>query len=279
MDHHSPKRQQPSNRRRRSLPRSTPLMLLAAVIAVSLVVGLTWNAAAKYIKENNREAVAKALEFYFTSDLLGPTTELYTLSPGQDGTVDVSFELRNYDGLNNSELDISYTVDVTKVDADTGTEQALDTETVQYLNSDTNHSISISEKKETVTLKGLKAGKKYTVTVTGTNGYSKTLSATFQVENPAADIFYNIRNFGGDYFLVTVWTEGISGSVSINVPDGLIPDGTNSALKGLGAGDTVSVPLDAYESRSYRFFITSDYMGDAMGSLLQINGATEKALS
>ena len=233
----------PVSRKRKRL---VPILLLAVISVLAVTVGLTWNSVAKYLQETNNEGVAKAKEFYFTSDYLSAEGKKHIVSPGADGTVDVSFELRNYDGLNVSELDITYEVSV---------------QPSVEVTSSGDKTISVSEKTETVTLHDLRAGTTYTVTVTGSNGYSHTLKATFEVEPAPTGIFKNTTNYG-DYALLTVWAEGTGGTVTITVPTGLIPDATDDMLTGKDAGSTVALTLKAYESRTFRFFTTATYTGE-----------------
>ena len=208
-------------------------------------MSLIWDSAAKYIQGTERQASVKAKQFYFTSDYLIPAGKTYILNAGASGTADITFQLRNYDGLHKSELDISYTVTV---------DPAVAPE------FSGNKTITVAEQSEAVTLKGLLPGNSYTVTVVGQNGYQQTLSATFEVAPVERIMFKNTKN-NGDHVILTVWTEGLAGTASITVPTGLIPDATDDALTTKHAGDTVTVTLEKDESRPFRFFTTVDYAG------------------
>lgn len=234
-----------------------PVVFSMVVIGLGTIVGLTWNSAAKYFQANGDEAVVKAKEFYFTSDYLTlDGGEPFTVAPNTGGTVAVTFELRNYDGLNKSELDIHYEVSVepsAEVGITYGTEG----------NAQGNQIIGVDEGFERVTLSGLKAGVTYTVFATGRNGYEKTLKATFIVDAVDYGIYKNTKNYG-DYVLLTIWTEDKGGTVEFTVPSGLIPDATDDMLRGKAVGSEIIVELEEYESRTFRFFTTVDYAGGAI---------------
>lgn len=228
------------------LPILLLLVLLIAVLAVWQVPGLV----ARYTQEQSSQALLKAKEFYFTSDLLQPGGASYTLNPG---TQSISFILRNHaDTLRFSEVNVSYTVNVTG-------NATLDS-TSGILSGTGNQST------KTVTLSGLKSGESYTVTATGTGGYSQTISATFTVAGQGSGVFKHTAE-SAEYILLTLWTEDTSGDVSITLPDHLIPDSTDSRLAGIQnfangsySGGTFSAgSLSGFESHTYRFFKTPDY--------------------
>jgi len=221
--------------------RITPTFLSLVIIVSLLGFGLISGVFAKYLHSRDTDALAKSKEFYFTSDYLTAEGKTYTLNPY---TKSITFELRNYEGLNTSEIDISYTV---SVDQDV---------IVTYLG---NKKIDVAEKTELVTISGLESGKTYNVTVKGENGYEHTLKATFTVENTVNGIFKNTANYG-DYVILTVWTKGVSATVDFTVPEGLIPDATDDALTGKVAGSNVQMTLNEYTSHSFRFFTTSSYI-------------------
>lgn len=238
------KQQEPAAPKRRRRMWLAPALWCAAVAVTAIAVSLTWDSAAKYFQSLEREAAVKAKEFYFTSDYLTPEGETYSLWPDENKEAKVTFELRNYDGLNISELDINYEVRVSPA-------VSLDK---------TEGSIAVNEGKETVTLSGLQAGETYQVTVTGSNGYEQVLRATFTVDAVDTRVFKNTRNYG-DYVLLTIWTADAGAQVTFTVPTGLIPDGTDDALRNKTEGSEIEVELGAHESRTFRFFTTGAYAG------------------
>lgn len=220
-------------------------LLIALVIL--LLAAAVWGVSAKYIYQSESKGLAHAGEFYFTSDML--TAEGGKTYPLNSGTTTVSFYLRNYEGLNLSDLDINYTVTVepaggVTVENASGTLKAGE------------------ESDQQIVLLGLQKGTKYTVIATGKNGYSETLSATFDIKDDTG-VYKNTRFFG-DYVLLTVWTEGMEATVDISVLEHLIPDGTDPALvelykDGIYDGTSFSYSLGVGESKAFRFFIESGY--------------------
>lgn len=219
---------------KKSLLRKLPAVLLVAAVAIAATA---WGTNARYVHQSQEEAVVKAKEFYFTSDYLVPGGKRYELNPG---TTEVTFHLRNYEGLKVSELDVNYTVTVGETERDSG-------------KIETNEA-----KDEPVTLENLTPGVEYTVTATGSNGYTKTISATFVVKSAKEQIYKNTQQFG-DYVLLTVWTQGRAGEATVAIPAGLIPDQTDPALEGKAAGGTFEVSLGANQSASFRFFTAAGY--------------------
>lgn len=231
---------QKKNRRRNSLTGKLLVLLLLAVVIFGASV---WGVTARYVHQNKWEGIVKVKEFYFTSDYLVPGGKEYTLNPG---TTAVSFELRNYDGLKESELDVEYTVTGVGTQPITGTIPAN------------------TEGKVQIDLTGLTPGT-YAVTATGyarnaadEQVYTTTLAATFVVKAPVEGIYKHTENYG-DYVILTVWTQGKAANAEVTIPTGLIPDYTDAKLNGKSAGDTIAVTLGKDESLSYRFFTTGSY--------------------
>jgi hypothetical protein len=175
--------------------------------------------AAKYIQISNTRDVLPAEEFYFTSTLLDGETHVIS------GTDKLTITIGNHeDDLRYSSVDIAYEVEV-------------ETEDGQYTCSTTKGKLSkdtISD--QDIELSGLDAGKTYTVTVTGTSGYRKTLTATFYVSNDDKKIYkYLETSDDGKYVLLTVWSEGYNDSgydVTITTKAAnLIPDNTDSIMR------------------------------------------------
>lgn len=270
MAKYVPKYQKPAAPKRRRQKWIVPVLFSTVVVALVVTVGLTWNSVAKYFESFSRDdAAVKAKEFYFTSDYLTPEGKTYTLTPGADGTVDVTFELRNYDGLNKSELDIGYTVTIQpNVDITYHGDKSINVRKV------IDGQVIEGEAMEKVTLENLEAGQTYTVTATGENGYQQTLRATFVVDPVVTGLFKNTKNYG-DYVLLTIWAEDEGGTVKFTVPSGLIPDATDDMLTGKDVDSEITVVLNAHESRTFRFFTTSTYAG----GVIEVQGLPETTLN
>ena len=221
--------------------------IFVLLVLVGTAIGST---SAKYVKDAGpQQAVVRAKEFYFSSDLLKENGANYTLNPG---TASISFVLRNHDDeLRYSESPIEYTVSVSgdvAVSSPSGT---------------------LSNDDISITISNLVDGQSYIVTATGEAGYTKTLSATFIVRNQSEGVYkYLEMDPSGAFVLLTVWTENKSGEVTIRFPDGLIPDTTDEVLAvirnykngqyvantdGSGISDDAGI-LDVYSSHTYRFF-------------------------
>ncbi len=216
--------------------KKNPAGVAVAALAVSLVllVVLVSTAVGRYQHELSSEGSVRAKEFYFTSDFLDGKT--HTLAPG---STRLSFTLGNHaDELRFSEVDVAYDVTVTPADGVT-VENSRGTLT-KNARSDS-----------TVTIKGLQPGNTYTVTATGTGGYSKTLTATINVLPGGGKLYYHLET--GEYTLLTVWNEGNEdGTVTITYTG--IPDNTNPNMRDWLTNAARTVQIKAHESRVFRFF-------------------------
>jgi len=233
------------------------VIVCAIIVALlcSLSVGML---VAKYLSERNTNGLVRANNFYFTSNLLDG--KAHTLAPG---TTSVTFTLGNHaDDLRYSEVDISYEVTVNNgatVTNGSGTLTKGDVNDAQ------------------VTISGLAAGT-YEVeakavgggTATGTGGYTKTLTATLEVPEEKADLYYNIDASAGDYTLLTVWNEGdAAGNVTITYTG--IPDNTNPNMTDWTTNSSKEVTIASHESKVFRFF------GETV--TVSVSGAMEKLLN
>lgn len=247
-------------------------MIVIGFLLLAVSVSLTAGVYARYVasaKSDNRQITAKT--FYFTSNYLTENNHEYKLNAG---TNSVTIELYNYDCENPlliSEVDCSYSVTVTPLNADNDVLVSADSYTAPA-DTKTNLPIKIS---------GLDNGNSYTVEVTSTGGkydsttgtvntgYVKTLSATFTVADTTDGFYMNVDDTDPHYIVLTVWTENITGDVTVTFPAGLIPDTTNPRLAGVKNYQATSYIAgsfkdadsfgEPYSSYSYRFFKTSEY--------------------
>ena len=224
---------------------------LLLVALISYAGGTTYG---KYVHQESGSGVVAAKEFYFTSDYLKPVNEnaAYTLNPG---TTSITFQLRNYaDALRSAEDDVVYTVSVDDGDQDSENNATISSGSGTIKNNACNY--------VPITLSNLKAEKTYTVTAIGTAGYQETLSATFTVAQAEAVVYKYVEQTN-EYVLLTVWTENISGAVTLSAPAGLIPDSTDELLDEIynyedstykAISDAPIGTLAIYSSHTYRFF-------------------------
>ncbi len=215
--------------------------LLLLVILVGAVIG-------RYQRQFGSGGSVRAKEFYFTSDFLDGST--HTLAPG---STEVKFSLSNHaDELRWSEVDIAYEVTVEPTGGATLSN-----------GSGTLDKDAKSDKEVTIT--GLTPGT-YTVTAVGTGGYKKTLTATIKVLPVESVVYKYLDTTNSEYVLLTVWAQGYKGSVTIQPPEGLIPDNTDLKMKDATTGaeftdeESFNTPGNAegYSSHTYRFFVTND---------------------
>lgn len=228
-----------SHKKKRKSRGFAPAALTACLV---LLVLLTGAAIGRYQRQLSSDGSVKALNFYFTSNLLDGGT--YTLAPG---STEVAFTLGNHaDDLRSSEVDITY-----KVSVDNGASVENGEGTLEK---------NVVLDKE-ITISKLTAGT-YTVTAVGTGGaertgntggYSKTLTATIVIPAEGAQLYWYQDNSSGEYTLLTVWNEGAEpGDVSITYTG--IPDNTNPNMTDWSTNGTQAVKIDPYESRVFRFF-------------------------
>lgn len=232
---------------------------LLAVLAVALLVAAagTGTVLAKYVSNKAPQDIpVSAKAFYFESNYLTADGRSYSLNAG---TRSVTIELYNYENdLRVSQVDCQYTVTVSSTD------------TGYTCSPTTAQTTADMQNKTTITLSNLKDGCSYTVTATAVGGYEKTLSATFTVAAEETGFYMNVADCG-EYILLTLWTQNVSGELSVSVPAGLIPDATDEALARVGNysegtysaftfTDNTSF-ANTYASRAYRFFKAADYNG------------------
>lgn len=215
------------------------LTIFLGFLVVGTLIGGTYG---YYIHKNQSEGYIEAKNFYFDSDYLVEGGKTYILTVG---TKEISFELRNFaDSLRCCENDISYTISTTG--------GSLDKTSGTLTGGNKNYQL--------ITLSGLEIGKEYTVEATTNNGFSKKLSATFKVREVENNFYKNVRE-NEPYIILTIWTENISGEVTIDFPEGLIPDNTCSGMENVKTADgKFTINCDkAYSSYEFRFFKTSNY--------------------
>ena len=233
----------------------------AGILILAISVLLTSGVLAKYIQtQEPQDDSVTAKAFYFESNYLTADNHEYKLN---SGTTSVDFSLFNYENdARVSQVDITYTINVTSSD----TSFTIDGEVITQK---TLIATKNAKADKIVTLANLKDGYTYVVTVTANGGYTKTLSATFSVGSTKNGFFMNVNTFNDKFVVLTVWTESVSGDVTIQVPAGLVPDTTEPLLENVNNcvnGEYQSFTFNDTEhfdeifmSYSYRFFKTEDY--------------------
>lgn len=239
----------------------------AVVLLFMVCLVATGGVLAKYIStltQGNNIFPVTSKEFYFESNRLTSDGKEYQLNAD---TTSVEIELYNFENeFRVSEVDCKYTVTVSFSETEAPPKIYMD-------DVEINEPIDVagnSAKTTKLVLKNLKKGHTYTVSVTADGGYSKTLSAKFTVANDSG-FYMNVKD-AGEYVLLTVWTENVTGDVNITFPDGLIPDATDPILtnvKNYENGEYVGKSFSdessfgtAYSSHAYRFFKAANYDPD-----------------
>ena len=183
--------------------RKLPLSLQIGLLLLAVVVLFNGYTLAKYFMEKDHQEPFVAKNFYLESDLLDGNT--HTLQAGADS---LSFTLMNYpDSLRVSEVDIQYTATLSgpKTGSLTGT-------------------LTVSEKNETVSFTELIPGT-YTVTVSATSPYTKTLTGTFVIPTPETDVSHSVADGSGNpVCYLTISVGDYSGAITVNLPAGVTLD-------------------------------------------------------
>lgn len=211
---------------------------IAAAAAVILAgsVFFAGNTYARYMQTSVQEGTAQAAEFYFNSDLLNGSN--HVLAPQ---TTSITFTLENAaDKLRISQVDIEYSIE---------TDGGTLSKTSGILKAD-------AAEAQTITLSNLEAGKTYTVSATGENGYEKTLTATFTVLNEESAVTKKVENKAG-YVELTVTAQNFTGDIDITFPESLNADNTDALMQYVFSNtftDSTSFQNGGKTSYVYRFF-------------------------
>jgi Tfp pilus assembly protein PilV len=233
--------------------KSNRRLKILITVAIVLVCSVSVVALAKYLYQRNKTGTVKAKAFYFTSNLLEDSSQdTITLAPE---TETIEFTLGNHDDkLRYSDVDIKYDVyiDDTKLD--------MQQETLESTGiNDKTISINLStvDKGTTHTIKAIG----YSVDKNGNASYHKTLSANFVIQSEETGIYKWLDTSNSEYVLLTVWSKGQIGNVTITFPsENVIPDNTDIAMRDAETTvgsfkDSVSFSVNQnYSSHVYRFF-------------------------
>jgi len=212
-----------------------------AAFALLSAAGVTY---AKYYTEGKFDAVFDAKSFYFESDLLKhpDTAGKYPSYKLQKGKYSVSFGLNNYaDTLRVSEVDINYTVTVTK--------KGESTPIIPEIYG----TVLISEKSDLITVTVTDPGT-YLIEAKATSPYLDTLKAEITVTAANTEIEHKVNDeVGSPTLYLVVTTNAYSGSVDIEWPTGVYPDKTDSLLKS-ASGTKHTVTFASSSEYSFLFF-------------------------
>lgn len=208
-----------------------PWLLIAVLGMLLAFSGIT---AARYVNQVKKGNLMSAENFYFTSDLLREEsadeskTAVYYIDPlAENFTV----ELYNYaDNMRIMSKDINYTVNVENGTANpvSGTLSVSGNSAVKAeitIRPTTNSSAGNAGAGKT---SGTSNTSDVTVTVTSTSPYKKTLKAVFKRE--LGNQFQLEDKTGNRAAVLTMTCADSSKSISITLPEGVIPDKTDSRV-------------------------------------------------
>jgi hypothetical protein len=235
------------------------LIIVLGILVVGTLIGGTYG---YYIHKNQSDGYVEATNFYFDSDYLVEGGKIYNLNVD---TKSITFEVRNFaDSLRFCENDLTYEI--------TASAGSLDIKSGKLDRG--------KKSSQQITLSGLENGKEYTVTATASDGFTKTLSATFKVREVENKFYKNVSE-NDPYIILTIWTENISGEVTIDFPEGLIPDNTCSGMENVKTNDgKFTVDCGSYSSFEFRFFKDSSYdSAKDFTVILTSNGINIEALN
>lgn len=194
-------------------PNKKRLFRLGMLLAAAVLLALGGITAARYVQQHRQDGVASAKEFYFTSNYLKESKEnaTYFIDP-KIGSFQIA--LYNTEDLQRQTAkDIRYTVTAEGAGVEdsangtlTGEQQSMALLTV---------SPTVAEGKVTVTAKAF-------------SPYQKELTATFEL---ALGNQYQVEDETGNTAAVlTVTCTDDGGSISIILPDGVVPDATDGRV-------------------------------------------------
>jgi hypothetical protein len=249
----------------------------AIAVGVAFVVQKTY---AKYVLEKQTSGTVVAGDFYFESDLLDETTPEYTINSAptisttttKSGETEkttssptFTFVLKNYaDNLRYNEDDTNFEISAFTTSEDGSTISEDLTITVDGKQASTGTLAGKQQSEATVVLSGFSSGKTYTVSVTGTTIFTKTITAKIIVHSDGDGIYKYEDNSNSAYVLLTIWTKDITEKTTLTItcPAGLVPDNTHSGMEDWKTSTQgYSVTVEAYSSYTFRFFKTSEYTG------------------
>lgn len=232
-------------------------MRVPVVLGCILVFGVSM-AYAKYLQASRHNDAVTANEFYFSSDVLdGGVHEIPALET--DGTATLVFHLMNHeDQLRYADVAIKYEVTCQESSETSGnTERADedDSENAMIPANTKNGEIAAgADQDKQITISELQPGKTYEVTANAVSPYTKTLTGTIRVQELDSQIHASLDD-KGNYIEVTVWAgDEAKNALTLECANSLIPDNTDTWMREMSTGTTVSFSLDPNASHVFRFF-------------------------
>lgn len=208
-----------------------PTRLFWIVLLVLTIVSMGGLTYSRYVVEwKTQPTVAQGPDFYFKSNMLKEASEnaVYAIDPQ---TASFEIELYNYaDSLRVTEGNIEYTVTA---------EGATVSQSGGTLTE-------VTEKNTITVTPNNPVDHKITVTAVSTVPYAKTLTATFELTQVSS---YKVEDAAGKSAAVlTMICTKAKEAITISLPDGVIPDTTNSYVVYTNGNCTFTPPAQGVYS-------------------------------
>lgn len=255
-----------SRRSGRTLQKYWPALLLLAVLLIAGSIGGVLLA--KYITTNRQQVAMVSAGFHMSSDLL-ETTEASNLG----GVEDIVIELYNFEKENNAQIsavDITYTITVTN---GTVTSVMNGSNDVSYTESSSVRYYALAggngKVTHTITVQPDHTGN-VNVRVDSTAPFTKSLSGTFSYQAPQYKIEQDSLN--SNLYILTVYSNGYDGSLTISMGSGVIADRTVDLQQGwTRSSETLAV--NAKSTYVLKFISTSNItqsLSDVIASTITV---------
>ncbi len=219
-------------------------IITAFLLVVACVAGVLL---AKYISENRQQAAMISAGFHISSNLLETTTvnNIGNVSP-------IIIEVYNFEKENNEQISavaIKYTVTVTN-----GTlVSVLDNGAIVPL-EDGKYSFPASAKRTHQLTVNPSGSGDVTVSVAAVLPFTKTLSGTFNFNDPQYKIEKDLHNPDGDLYVLTVYSNGYNGDITFVLPSSVIADRTVPDQQTWLPGNSYVFSVSDHSAYTLRFF-------------------------
>ena len=223
----------------RGVLRRGAILLCAMVMSVA---GLGVYAAARYVINDTTDAVADPADFVFISSCADNTSgAAYNVYSGT-----ISLSVSNTDGVNNG-VDVTYAVSVYEDGALLSSQPSIAIDNANVASG----SLTSSNRSDNIVISGLADGT-YTVQVSATSPYTKTLAAQFALASAGASSFYHVTD-NGSWVSMELFTGNTGGNITVNYDASkLAPDNTNGLMSSWTSGTgTVSDTLSGLSPHAH----------------------------
>lgn len=207
---------------------------------------------AKYSSNTNQGVVFEAKNFYFESDLLKDLTEPVSYKY-QTGIDTISILLKNnIDDYRYSDVETNYEVTITDIDGNSVNDKNGD-----IVKKQTGKLSNTNIEAKQIQFTNLPSGI-YVVTANATKPYHKSIQGTFTLIEKDESISYEVSDsVNSPVLYLTIISKDYSGEVTINWPDGVVPNSTDSNFKNIDTGfvaSSTNISFNANSEYKIQFF-------------------------